>query len=128
MGRRHAPPASIGTILASPETHPYLVVKQDNNGTTFVVNDIEIPGLTAVIHHTARAICRPIGTWIHPTSHDIPEIPHSRTAGLIARWLISGQAGARGWFFDVVSWHPALPGGAAFGEVYRLICALRRGF
>src|SRR5262249_6237098 len=33
---RHQP--SVGATLAPPETFPYLVVKQDNNGTTFVVS------------------------------------------------------------------------------------------
>ncbi|MFB9178586.1 hypothetical protein ACFFX1_10640 [Dactylosporangium sucinum] len=77
---RHLP--SVGAILAPPESHPYLVVKQDNNGTTFVISDIEIPGLTGVIAHTAHAIRRPIGGWTHPTSHDIPALPLPDTAVL----------------------------------------------
>jgi hypothetical protein len=28
---RHLP--SVGAVIAPPDTHPYLVVKQDNNGT-----------------------------------------------------------------------------------------------
>jgi hypothetical protein len=34
---RHLP--SVGVTLTPPGTSPYLVVKQDNNGTTFVVAD-----------------------------------------------------------------------------------------
>jgi hypothetical protein len=70
---RHLP--SVGAVLAPPESHPYLVVKQENNGTTFVISGIEIPGLTGIIAHTAQAIRRPIGGWTHPTSHDIPALP-----------------------------------------------------
>lgn len=66
---RHLP--SIGAVITPPEAHPYLVVKQDNNGTTFVISNVEIPGLTG-IDHTVRTNRRPIGTWTHPTSQDIP--------------------------------------------------------
>jgi hypothetical protein len=52
---------SVGAVLAPPESHPYLVVKQDNNGTTFVISNIEIAGLARVTEHTAQAIRRPIG-------------------------------------------------------------------
>jgi len=40
-----------------------------------MISDIEIPGLTGVIAYTAQAIRRPIGSWTHPTSHDIPALP-----------------------------------------------------
>ena len=69
---RHLP--SVGAVPAPPESHPYLVVKQDNNGTTFVISDIEIPGLTSVTAHTAHAIRRPIGGWTHPDPG--PEVTH----------------------------------------------------
>ena len=78
---RHLP--SVGAVLAPPETHPYLVVSS-NNGTTFVISDIEIPGLTRVIAHTAHAIRRPIGGWTHPTSHDIPALPVPDTTRVYA--------------------------------------------
>ena len=77
---RHLP--SVGVALSPPGTNPYLVVKQDNNGTTFVISDIEMPGLTGLIAHTAQAIRRPIGGWTHPTSHDIPALPLPDTAVL----------------------------------------------
>jgi len=41
------------------------VVKQHNNGTTFVISDVEIPGLTDVIAHIAPAIHRPVRPWTH---------------------------------------------------------------
>jgi hypothetical protein len=70
---RHLP--SVGAVLVPPDSNPYLVVKQDNNGATFVISDIEIPGLAGAVEHTAHAIRRPIGPWTHPTSHDIPQFP-----------------------------------------------------
>ena len=79
---RHLP--SVGAVLTPPESHPYLVVKQDN-GTTFVVSDIEIPGLIDFIDHTAQAIRRPIGGWTHPTSHDIPALPLPGTIAVLTR-------------------------------------------
>ncbi|WP_144120932.1 hypothetical protein [Catellatospora sichuanensis] len=69
---RHLP--SIGAVIAPPDTHPYLVVKQDNNGTTFVVSDVEIPGLTDTIERFTRTERSLIGTWTHPTSRDIPTL------------------------------------------------------
>jgi hypothetical protein len=80
---RHLP--SVGAVLAPPASHPYLVVKQENNGTTFVISEIEIPGLTGVTAHTAQAIRRPIGSWTHPTSHDIPPLPLPSATALLAR-------------------------------------------
>jgi hypothetical protein len=80
---RHLP--SVGAVLAPPESHPYLVIKQDNNGTTFVISNIEIHGLTGVIAHTAQAIRRPIGPWTHPTSHDIPGLPLPDTSSVLTR-------------------------------------------
>jgi len=59
------------------------VVKQDNNGTTFVISNIEMPGLVGVIARTAQAIRRPIGGWTHPTSHDIPALPLPGTTAVL---------------------------------------------
>jgi len=44
---RHLP--SVGAVLAPPDAVPYLVVKQDNNGTTFVVSGIELPWPAGVV-------------------------------------------------------------------------------
>jgi hypothetical protein len=73
---RHLP--SVGAVLAPPNTVPYLVVKQDNNGTTFVISSIELPWPAGMIDDMAQACPRPIGDWTHPTSHDIPPIPQPR--------------------------------------------------
>jgi hypothetical protein len=80
---RHLP--SVGAILAPPESHPYLVVKQENNGTTLVISDIDIPGLADISAHTTQAIRRPIGGWTHPTSHDIPEPSMPGTGDALTR-------------------------------------------
>jgi hypothetical protein len=73
---RHLP--SVGAALAPPDAVPYLVVKQDNNGITFVISGIELPWPTGTIDRAARTHPRPIGTWTHPTSADIPPIPQPR--------------------------------------------------
>lgn len=73
---RHLP--SVGAILAPPEAVPYLVVKQDNNGTTFVISGIELPWPARTLDAAARTFPRPIGAWTHPTSADIPPIPQPR--------------------------------------------------
>ena len=47
---------SIGAALAAPRTHPLPdMIKQDNNGTIFVVRDIEIPSVAGGAEHTAPA-------------------------------------------------------------------------
>jgi hypothetical protein len=66
---RHLP--SVGAVLTPPETSPYLVVKQDNNGTTFVVTSAPMPWLADHVEHTAQIHARPISRWTHPTSDDI---------------------------------------------------------
>jgi hypothetical protein len=71
-------------LAAPPDTHPFLVVKQDNNGTTFVITDIEILGLTG-IDRIARTSLRPIGPWTHPTSCDISVFIHSTGSTLDGR-------------------------------------------
>ena len=70
---RHLP--SVGVVLAPPDAIPYLVVKQDNNGTTFVISGIELPWPDGTVDGTAETCPRPIGAWTHPTSNDIPSIP-----------------------------------------------------
>jgi hypothetical protein len=69
---RHLP--SVGAVLVPPESIPYLVVKQDNNGTTFVISAIELPWHGDVVAQTAEVRSRRIGAWLHPTSHDIPDL------------------------------------------------------
>src|SRR5262249_48375346 len=73
---RHLP--SDGAVLAPPNAIPYLVVKQDNNGTTFVISSIELPLPAGTVDDMTRTCPRPIGAWTHPTSHDIPPIPQPR--------------------------------------------------
>lgn len=75
--------AELSTAIAVVHS-PFLVVKQDNNGTTFVISDIEIPGLTG-IDRTAQVSCRPIGPWTRPTSRDIPVFLHPTGSTLEGR-------------------------------------------
>ena len=67
---RHLP--SIGALPVPPEAVPYLVVKQDNNGTTFVVSDEPIGWLQEYCDHHAEVNGRKIGPGEHTTRSDIP--------------------------------------------------------
>jgi hypothetical protein len=64
---RHLP--SVGHTGAS----PYLAVRQDDDGATFVISETTLPW--ACVQATARAHTagRPIGSWTHPTDQDIAE-------------------------------------------------------
>lgn len=66
---RHLP--DIGVIPTPPRTTPYLVVKQDNNGDTFVVITTETPWIAANAAARTRVAAREIGAWTHPTREDI---------------------------------------------------------
>jgi hypothetical protein len=59
---RHLP--SVGVTNAT----PYLVVKQDDNGSTFVVTASPEPPAAATISFSVPA--RSIGVWTHPTPED----------------------------------------------------------
>lgn len=74
--------------------HPYLVVKQDNNGATFVISDIEIPGLTGLTPTPrTRSAGRseagptpPATTSQHrPAGHHCPSCPPGRQPALLSR-------------------------------------------
>jgi len=60
---RHLP--SVGVTDAT----PYLVVKQDDNGSTFVVTASPAPPGAATISFSVPA--RRIGAWTHPTPEDM---------------------------------------------------------
>lgn len=67
---RHLP--SVGVIPAPPAVTPYLVVKQDDNGATFIVTVDEAPWLTNNAAGWILVPSRMIGVWTHPTTDDIP--------------------------------------------------------
>ena len=67
---RHLP--SVGALPVPPEAVPYIVVKQDNNGTTFVVRDQPIGWLLEYCDHHAESGSRNIGPWEHTTRSDVP--------------------------------------------------------
>lgn len=67
---RHLP--SVGALPTTPATTPYLIVKQDDNGATFLVTAAEAPWIAAdAVTHT-WVVAREIGAWTHPTCDDIP--------------------------------------------------------
>jgi hypothetical protein len=68
---RHLP--SVGVTLAPPSTSPYLVVKQDNNGTTFVIADVELPLSSDLVERRTEVRKRPVGAWAHPTLAEIAD-------------------------------------------------------
>jgi hypothetical protein len=67
---RHLP--SVGVIPTPPVVTPYLMVKQDDNGATFIVTAINAPWIDADATTCTRVEPRTIGAWTHPTSEDIP--------------------------------------------------------
>ncbi|GAA4475671.1 hypothetical protein GCM10023170_098870 [Phytohabitans houttuyneae] len=79
---RHLP--SVGAVLTPPDAIPYLTIKQDNNGTTFVISGVELPWPAGTIDATARTRPRPIGAWTpphqpgHPANPTTPRPPHRR--------------------------------------------------
>jgi len=67
---RHLP--AVGVMPTPPTTTPYLVVKQDDNGATFIVPTSETPWIAADAAACTRVAAREIGAWTHPTRDDIP--------------------------------------------------------
>jgi hypothetical protein len=67
---RHLP--AVGVMPTPPGTTAYLVVKQDDNGVTFVVTTTETPPIAADAAACTRVVPREIGAWTHPTRADIP--------------------------------------------------------
>jgi hypothetical protein len=67
---RHLP--SAGALPTPPVAVPFLVVKQDNNGDTFVITTAEAPSIAADAAACVHVTARQIGGWTHPTTDDIP--------------------------------------------------------
>jgi hypothetical protein len=85
---RHLP--SVGVALNPPGTNPYLVVKQDNNGTTFVISSAELAFPADEIERRAQTPNRSIGAWTHPTSADIEAGPDPDASRRVA--TVSGES------------------------------------
>jgi hypothetical protein len=66
---RHLP--SVGCLPTPPDVTPYLLVKQDNNGTTFVISDAELPSLEEQCDRHASVTGRPVGAWTHTLTEDL---------------------------------------------------------
>jgi hypothetical protein len=67
---RHLP--SVGGLPTTPAATPYLVIKQDDNGATFVITAAEAPGIGADAVVSTCVTSHEIGAWTHPTGDDIP--------------------------------------------------------
>lgn len=67
---RHLP--SAGALPTPPAAAPFLVVKQDNNGDTFIITANETPTIAADADACVHVSPRQIGAWAHPTTDDIP--------------------------------------------------------
>jgi hypothetical protein len=67
---RHLP--SAGALPTPPAATPFLVVKQDNNGDTFVITATEAPSIADDAAACMHVPPRHIGGWTHPTTDDIP--------------------------------------------------------
>jgi hypothetical protein len=66
---RHLP--MIGALPTTPGTTPYLLVKQDNNGDTFLITDAEPHQINQPAAHT-HVTTRIIGAWTPDTTTDSP--------------------------------------------------------
>ncbi|MEV0006463.1 hypothetical protein AB0H28_29875 [Micromonospora sp. NPDC050980] len=69
---RHLP--SVGVIPDPPAVTAYLIVKQDDNGTTFVVTTSNAAWLNNHAAACSHVAPRPIGASTHPTFDDIPAL------------------------------------------------------
>jgi hypothetical protein len=85
---RHLP--AVGVTLTPPATSPYLVVKQDDNGATFVVTTTEAPWIAADAAAHTRVATREIGAWTHPTRDDIPTYHHDNDSQSTTSALVTG--------------------------------------
>ncbi len=71
---RHLP--SAGALPTPLAAVPFLVVKQDNNGDTFVITPTEAPSIADDAVACVHVPPRQIGGWTHPTTDDIPPNEH----------------------------------------------------
>jgi hypothetical protein len=69
---RHLP--SVGVVLTPPGVTAYLVVKQDDNGVTFIVTAAEGRWIHDVAAACVQVDARRIGAWTHPLREDIPDL------------------------------------------------------
>jgi hypothetical protein len=65
---RHLP--AVGALPTPPAATAFLVVKQDDNGITFVITTAEGSSLATGVAATIQVVPRDIGLWAPPTSHD----------------------------------------------------------
>lgn len=68
---RHLP--SVGVPTDGTATRPYLIVKQDNNGATFVITADSLSWAEAECDKVEDVRPRRIGAFTHPTAEEIRE-------------------------------------------------------
>ena len=68
---RHLP--SVGVPTDGTATEPYLIVKQDNNGATFVISANPLSWAEAECARVENVRPRHIGAFTHPTAEEIHE-------------------------------------------------------
>jgi hypothetical protein len=66
---RHLP--SAGALPTPGQTTPFLVVKQDGDGATFIICDDEMPWLAELSDTSQHLTARHIGPWPHDTRADL---------------------------------------------------------
>ena len=77
---RHLP--SVGAVPIPPGATAYLVVKQDDNGATFVVTAANGGWIADVAAACVRVETRPIGAWTHPLREDVHDIDETSVAAM----------------------------------------------
>ena len=85
---RHLP--AVGVALTPPTTSPYLIIKQDDNGATFVVTTTEAPWIAADAAACTRVAAREIGARTHPTRDDIPTYHDDNDSQSTTSALVTG--------------------------------------
>lgn len=87
---RHLP--SAGALPTPGHVTPFLVVKQESDGATFVICDAEMPWLIPLSATSLQVTDRHIGPWPHATQADLGTAETGcHHAGTNTSSLVSGQ-------------------------------------
>jgi hypothetical protein len=87
---RHLP--SAGALPTPGHVTPFLVVKQESDGATFVICDDETPWLIPLSDTSQQVTARYIGPWPHDTRADLGTAETGcHQSGTNASSLVSGQ-------------------------------------
>lgn len=87
---RHLP--SAGALPTPGQVTPFMIVKQDGGGATFVVTDLEMPWMAEHSRRSVQVNARHIGPWPHDTRADQTESAIGlRPAGIQPSQMPDGQ-------------------------------------